>query len=205
MKYTDNNSPQQQFDRLRSGILACRVCEPRFGFEPAPVFFGHLRARIMQISQAPSATVHRTGKPFNDLSGQRLRGSWYQISDETFYNEDNFYISSLAHCFPGKTASGGDKAPPACCAKMWLDHEIELIENSIYVVIGGMAAKYLFPGQDYTELIFSDNTLRGKPAYVMPHPSPLNVKWFIDHPAFEAERMPQIRRAVWEALGISGG
>lgn len=191
---------KQLCETLRQGILACRICAPRFGFKPAPVVFGHAHASIMQISQAPSATVHRTGKPFNDLSGQRLRHNWYEISDETFYNEDNFYIASLAHCFPGKTPSGGDRPPPACCAKLWLDREIEVVDNKIYVVIGGMAARYLFSKQDYNELIFSDNTLNGKPAYVLPHPSPLNVKWFIDHPTFETERMPVIHRAVQEAL-----
>ncbi|MFR0985782.1 MAG: uracil-DNA glycosylase family protein [Frisingicoccus sp.] len=53
----------------------------------------------MQISQAPSRTVHNTGKPFNDASGRRLRSEWYRISDETFYNPDNFYIVSIAHCY----------------------------------------------------------------------------------------------------------
>ena len=44
--------------------------------------------KIMQISQAPSLNVHNTLKPFNDLSGKKLREKWYDIDDETFYDQN---------------------------------------------------------------------------------------------------------------------
>ena len=189
------------FDELRAGILACRLCRERFGFEPHPVFQGSPRSKIMQLSQAPSQTVHRTGRPFDHASGKKLRGAWYGISDETFYDPENFYIVSMAHCFPGKAPGGGDRLPPAICAETWLCHELEAPDNRLYIIIGGVAARRLFPGEAFTPLVFRDQTLCGKPAFVLPHPSPLNVKWFRDHPAFEEERLPRIREAVHEALG----
>jgi len=190
------------FSILRQSILDCTDCESKFGFKPIPIVHGSVNSRIFQISQAPSNNVHITRKPFNDSTGKKLKYDWYQIKDEVFYDEDNFYITSLSHCFPGKSKNGGDKLPPMSCAKKWLNKEIATVNNEIFIIIGGKAAKFLFPDMDYTELIFRDNIINNKLAIVLPHPSPLNVKWFKDHPEFEETRLPYIRNKVWEVLGI---
>jgi len=190
------------FEELKNDILACRDCREKFGFEPIPIVRGTANSKILQISQAPSKTVHLTKKPFNDLSGNRLKFEWYQITDDIFYNEENFYITALAHCFPGKSANGGDRSPPIACAKKWLHREIEVVDNEIFVIIGQKAAKFIFPDDRFEDLIFKDNILNGKPAFVMPHPSPLNIKWFKDHPEFEAGRVITIREKIWSVLGI---
>ncbi|MGC4019488.1 MAG: uracil-DNA glycosylase family protein [Muricomes sp.] len=101
-----------EIQQLKKEILQCRECEELFGYEPHPVFFGHSESKIMQISQAPSLLVHKTGKPFNDLSGKKLRQEWYQIEDEVFYNSDYFYITSVAHCYPGKIEREGTAFRP---------------------------------------------------------------------------------------------
>lgn len=41
-----------------------------------------------------------------------LKFSSYQITDEEFYNTNNFFIGALAHCYPGKDKNGNDKQPP---------------------------------------------------------------------------------------------
>jgi uracil-DNA glycosylase family 4 len=187
---------------LQNQILQCRSCQDLFGFEPHPVVQGHYNAKIMQISQAPSKSVHETGKPFNDLSGRRLRGEWYHISDEAFYNPDNFYIASMAHCYPGKAPGGGDRRPPGICSQRWLLKEMELVDNEIYILIGGVAAGFFFPGEKITALAFEDRQINGKPAYILPHPSPLNMNWFRDYPEFTEKRIPQIRSEVHRVLGI---
>lgn len=196
------NRNEKTYEQLRQEILRCRLCEERFGFEPHPVFQGNIHSKIMQISQAPSQTVHRTGKPFNDASGRKLREEWYHISEEAFYNPDNFYIVSIARCFPGKSPNGGDRQPPKSCAKKWLSQEMKLVDNEIFLLIGRYAADFFFPKQDFTSLIFEDQEINGKPAYVLPHPSPLNVKWFLDHPGFGAFRVPEIEKAVHRTLGM---
>ncbi len=188
-------------EKLKEEILACRKCHERFGHEPRPVLRGSPHAPIMHISQAPSVHVHRTGLPFNDQSGKTLRQDWYGISDETFYDEDKFYITTVGKCFPGKNPSGGDKKPPKFCAKLWLDKELELVENDIYLIVGKAASEHFFPGVPLKELIMEDWTIRGKEAFVLPHPSPLNVKMFKDHPAFFEERLPLIRQKIHEILG----
>ena len=190
------------FQSLMSRIKSCQDCADKFGFDPIPIVQGHPHAKIMQISQAPGQAVHLTQKPFNDQSGKKLKTQWYQMSDETFYNPRHFYITAMAHCFPGKHPKGGDNPPPMACAKKWLHQEMALVHNQMYVIIGKKAADFLFPGQDYLQLIFNDQQLHGKLAVVLPHPSPLNVRWFKAHPTFEAQRVPVIRQHVRDALGM---
>lgn len=192
----------RKFQELQKQIHACRYCQEHFGFEPHPIVFGNPNARIMQISQAPSRNVHDTGKPFNDASGRRLRSEWYHISDETFYNPNNFYIVSVAHCYPGKTPGGGDKKPPKYCADQWLTQELALVQNEIYILIGGYAAAYFFPDEKLTNLVFQDLEIHGKRAFVLPHPSPLNMKWFRDYPEFQENRVKKISETVHEVLGL---
>ena len=187
-------------EELKKQINDCRICESSFGFEPHPVVFGLENAKIVQISQAPSANIHETRKPFTDQSGKKLKYEWYQITDEDFYNESNFYITALAHCFPGKSKNGGDKLPPKICYETWIKKELTLINNELYVIIGAKATSVFFPKEKYEELIFKDNLLNGKKTIVLPHPSPLNIKWFKDNPEFYEKRLPEIRKMIKEIL-----
>lgn len=65
-----SNINLQNFKTLQKQIDQCKHCQSAFGFEPHPIIFGNMNAKIMQISQAPSRTVHNTRKPFNDASGE---------------------------------------------------------------------------------------------------------------------------------------
>lgn len=184
---------------LQKQILECKFCKKQFGFKPNPIIWGHKLSKIVHISQAPSKSVHETSKPFNDLSGKKLR-EWYQVSDEVFYNQDNFYITAVAHCFPGKGTKHGDKNAPIVCAKKWLLKELSLINNKFYLVVGRQAANFLFPKKDYKKLIFSDQNLNGKLAYVLPHPSPLNIRWLKDNPNFLMDRLPVMRETIQQIV-----
>lgn len=188
------------FNELKQEILNCRRCREKFGFEPHPVVMGNANSRIIHISQAPSQNVYNTLKPWNDASGNRLRNEWYHISDEVFYNPDNFYFTSIAHCYPGKSSNGGDRLPPKICAKTWLVREIEAVNNKIFILVGSKAADFFFPNKDFTSLVFKDHVINGKSAYVLPHPSPLNIKWFKDNPDFLNVRVKEIETKVHEVL-----
>lgn len=191
------------FETLREEIFSCRECEERFGFEPHPIVLGSEKSKIMHISQAPSKNVHQTRRPFDDASGKRLREEWYHISDEVFYNPKNFYFTSIAHCYPGKSPNGGDRLPPLSCARKWLHREMEIVDNKLFLLVGKKAADFFFPKQNFTELVFTNHELEGKPVYILPHPSPLNVKWFMDNPAFLEKRVFEVEEKIHEVLGIS--
>ena len=189
-----------EFDSLISNIKKCQTCKEKFGFEPHPVCFGNVNAKIVQISQAPSATVYKTLKPFTDQSGKKLKYEWYNIDDVDFYNPNNFYITSLAHCYPGKDKNGNDRVPPKICYNTWLKKELELINNKLYIIIGAKAAKVFFPKELFNELVFKNNYINGKIAIVLPHPSPLNIKWFKDNPDFLEKRLLEIRKIIENTL-----
>ena len=74
------------------------------------------------------------------------------------------------------------------------------INNKLYIIIGAKSAKVFFPKEDFNNLIFKNNKLNGKLAIVLPHPSPLNIKWFKDHPEFMKKRILEIRKIVNKVL-----
>lgn len=189
------------FNELQEEIKKCRFCEERFGFTPHPIFWGSEKSKIVQISQAPSNNVHSSGKPFTDQSGKTLRDEWYQISEEEFYNTDNFFIGAVAHCYPGKSKNGGDLEPPKCCFDMWVKKELEILDNEIYVIIGAKAAKRFFPNENFEDLIFKDNLWNGKLTIVLPHPSPLNRRWIKAHPEFINKRIKEVRSCIHKIIG----
>lgn len=196
MADTEQNHGNNELINLQNQILQCRLCQDTFGFEPHPIVMGNQNAKIMQISQAPSKRVHETGLPFNDSSGKRLRREWYGIPDKDFYNPDYFYIVSMAHCYPGKASGKGDRLPPRICSQKWLLKEMEIVDNEIYIIIGRIASEFFFPGEKMSSIVFEDKQINKKPAYVLPHPSPLNIKWFRDYPEFMNERIFRIRKEI---------
>lgn len=189
-----------KFEELIKNLKHCELCKDYFGFRPHPIFWGNKNSKIVQISQAPSLTVHKTFKPFSDQSGKKLKYEWYKIDDETFYNTNNFYIVSLAHCYPGKDKNGNDRIPPKRCYETWVKQELKYINNKIYIIIGAKAAKVFFPKEKFNDLVFKNNYLNGKLALVLPHPSPLNFRWIKDHPKFLEERIVEIRKTVTKII-----
>ena len=138
--------------------------------------------------------------PFTDQSGKKLKYEWYQISDATFYNPNNFYIAALSHCYPGKNKNGNDRTPPKVCYNKWIRKELEYIDNKLYIIIGSKAAKTFFPNESFNELVFKNNYLNNKLTLVLPHPSPLNIKWYKDHPEFMNKRIFEIRKTIKKVL-----
>lgn len=199
-----NNSLDKikDYNTLINELEKCKLCKTKFGFEPQPIILGNENSKIVQISQAPSKTVHKTLKPFTDQSGKKLKYEWYQITDDIFYNPNNFNIMALSHCYPGKDKNGNDKMPPKVCYEKWIKKELEYINNEIYILIGARSAKTFFPNEKYEDLIFKDNYINGKLTIVLPHPSPLNIKWFKDHPSFINQRLPEIRELINNILKI---
>lgn len=190
----------KRLDELLNDLKQCKICENAFGFEPHPIFLGSENSKIIQISQAPSAKVHESLKPFTDKSGDKLKYQWYQIEDEEFYDENNFYIAALAHCYPGKDSRGNDKLPPKVCYEKWIQEELKLINNELFILIGAKAAKRFFPHDNFNDLIFKDNYINDILTFVLPHPSPLNIKWFKDHPEFLEKRLFEIRKVIHEII-----
>ncbi len=53
---------------------ACQLCTDHLPLGPRPVLRASASARLLIVGQAPGTRVHASGVPFNDPSGDRLRG-----------------------------------------------------------------------------------------------------------------------------------
>ena len=88
-------------------IRACRLCERDMSRRPRPVLQASETARILVAGQAPGNLAAKSGIPFSDPSGVRLR-SWMGITEEVFYDASRIAIVPMGFCFPGYDKNGGD-------------------------------------------------------------------------------------------------
>lgn len=196
------------FIEFQENLKKCKYCKEvlKLGFEPKPIVCGSQKAKIVQISQAPSLSASISNRIFSkdentpDASGKQLV-KWYDIPKEIFYNPNIFYITAVAHCFPGKN-KGGDVKPPVECANRWLWQELSYLNPEIFLIVGGYAANFIFPKKNFTKLVFTNQILLNKLAFVLPHPSPANKKWFKEHPEFERGRLKEVRATIHHILGL---
>jgi len=65
----------------------------------------HPNAKILIAGQAPGSKVHKTGIPFDDPSGDRLR-EWMGIDKNVFYDLQKIAILPMGFCYPGAGKSG---------------------------------------------------------------------------------------------------
>jgi uracil-DNA glycosylase len=190
-------------------VRACRLCvtDPQgkaLPHEPRPVIRGRASARIAVCGQAPGIRVHRSGVPFSDPSGERLR-SWMGITGEEFYDEDRVAIVPMGFCFPGYDAKGSDLPPRRECAPLWRERVFAALPDlALLLVIGSHAMRWHLPGivqRSMTDTVAAWGDISGRtgvfPAVLpLPHPSWRNSGWLKAHPWFEADVLPELRSRV---------
>ncbi|HXF54735.1 MAG TPA: uracil-DNA glycosylase family protein [Hyphomicrobiaceae bacterium] len=196
--------------RLLQEIGACRCCvEAPEGaplpHEPRPVLRVSPTARLAVCGQAPGTRVHRSGVPFSDPSGDRLR-QWMGVSVEEFYDVSRVAIVPMGFCFPGQDASGSDLPPRRECAPRWRDRVFAELPNiELILLVGGYAQRWhLGAGASVSETVRAWRTHCGggrRPRLVpLPHPSWRNNAWIKRNPWFEKELLPLLRAEVRRIL-----
>ena len=186
---------------LLSEIKQCTVCVPHLDLGANPVVSGSPNSKIVIIGQAPGTKVHQSGIPWDDASGKQLR-SWLNVSNEEFYNINNFAIVPMGFCYPGKGASG-DKPPRKECAPLWHQQLLDKMPNVKMIILIGMYAQnyYLKDKAKRTLTETVDNYPAYLPKYfVMPHPSPRNRFWLTKNPWFEKNVIPVLQQKVNEII-----
>lgn len=185
--------------RLRE-IRACRLCAAELAHEPRPVLQADVRARILVAGQAPGRKVHASGRPFDDVSGDRLR-EWMGVDRRAFYDPEFFAIIPMGFCYPG-TGEAGDLPPRPECAPAWRDGLLRLLSRvELTLAIGKYAHDYhLEPGRrSVADAVAAWREIW--PSVVpMPHPSPRNRRWLQRNPGFQAEVVPAVQRRIRELL-----
>ena len=191
-------APAAAVDALFREIRACGLCAGALPLGPRPVVRGAATARLMVVGQAPGVRVHRTGIPWNDASGRRLR-AWLALADEDFYDERRVAIAPIGLCYPGTMANGGDRPPRPECAPLWHPRlRAAFPEAALTLLVGAHAqAWYLGParGRTMTETVRAWRA--HLPAFLpLPHPSWRTLGWQERNPWFERELLPELRRRV---------
>lgn len=190
-------------DKLIEEIKQCCACEKFLPLGPHPVVQVQPSTKILIIGQAPGTKVHKTGIPWNDPSGDRLR-EWLQMEKEVFYNARQIAIMPMAFCYPGKGKSG-DLPPRPECAPMWHQKILEnLSELQLILLIGQYAQNYYLRSCGFnkkyktlTERVFNFADCPA-PFFPLPHPSPRNQIWLKKNPWFYESCIPALRSRVNE-------
>ena len=180
---------------LLDEVRACTVCAPFLAAGPRPVVQFSTSARILIIGQAPGIKVHRSGVPWDDDSGKRLR-DWTGLSIEDFYDPARVSLMPMGFCYPGKGVSG-DLPPRPECAPLWHDRILALLPaDRLTLLVGHYAqARYLPDKLTMTERVRRFATF-GPSVIPLPHPSWRSVGWQKRNPWFESDLLPALRAAV---------
>ena len=190
-------------ESLFHDIRACTHCEARLPMGARPVVRGTAPARVCIIGQAPGIRVHRSGKPWDDASGKRLRG-WLEVDDDTFYDESQFAIIPVGFCYPGTMENGGDYPPRPECAPLWHAPVLEALANVELTLLVGSYAQDCHLGKQRRKTM--TETVRAwreyLPAYLpTPHPSWRTIGWQKKNPWFDEEVLPELRLRVHDLIG----
>lgn len=190
---------------LRDDIGACRLCASRFaqtptGHSPRPVPWFTEPPKILIAGQAPGMRVHKSGRPFTDPSGDRLR-DWLGIDETVFYDQSRVAIVPMAFCFPGYSDKGADLAPPAICAKTWRAAVMDdLGDVPLTIVIGAYAQKWHLGGAMSVTARVSEWSVHAPRVFPLPHPSWRNRSWVKRNPWFSSDVLPALKSRVQEVL-----
>jgi uracil-DNA glycosylase len=186
-------------DVIATEARACTVCAAHLTLGPRPVLRVSTTARLLIIGQAPGTKVHETGIPWNDPSGERLRG-WLGMDRTLFYDASQIAIVPMGLCYPGRLPNGGDAPPRPECAPLWQTRLLSAMPAiRLTLLVGGYALTHLPGKASMTERVraFRDHLPRYFP---LPHPSWRTTAWERKNPWFQTEVLPTLRDAVTRAL-----
>lgn len=185
---------------LLARVRACDHCAEQLPLGPRPVVRAHCDARLLIIGQAPGTRVHASGIPWDDPSGERLRG-WLAMDAGQFYDESQVAIVPMGFCYPGKGKSG-DLPPAPDCAPKWHEPLLAAMPNiQLTLLIGAYAhARYLGPSKETLTARVQRWRDFGPDYLPTPHPSPRNTLWLKRNPWFEQEVVPELRARVANIL-----
>jgi uracil-DNA glycosylase len=182
-------------------IRGCRACAGELPHVPRPIVRVRQETRILLAGQAPGRRVHESGLPFDDPSGDRLRG-WMGVDRETFYGHPAIGVAAMAFCYPG-TVNGADLPPPARCAALWRARLLSALPNVELTLLLGLPAQKWTLGKRHPGSM--DAAARAWDAFLpevicLPHPSWRNTAWLKRNAWFEDEVTPYLRQRVARSL-----
>ncbi len=190
---------------LRDEIGSCRLCADRFAatetaHDPRPVVWFDDGPRILICGQAPGMRVHKSGVPFDDPSGDRLR-SWMNVGREEFYDRSRIAIIPMAFCFPGYDSKGSDLPPPRICAETWRGRIMRALpEIPLVLLVGSHSHRWHLGGSVRVTETVSRWRDHAPQCFPLPHPSWRNIGWLRKNPWFDRDLLPALRERVRDVM-----
>jgi len=198
-------APERNLSALLADIRACRICAGDLPHGVRPVLRVSHTARLCIAGQAPGLRVHKSGIPYDDASGERLR-DWLGIGRDIFYDESCVAMVPMGFCFPGYDASGADLPPRPECVRTWHARLFALKPTfELVLAIGRYAQHYHLNGRAKKSVTETVRAWReyGPFAIPLPHPSWHNIAWLKKNPWFESELIPILRTRVAHAVSCA--
>lgn len=211
-KMPRRTAAERRLADLVADVRGCRKCRDapeqkhQLPVEPNPVLRVRTSARLAVCGQAPGTLVHKSGAPFTDPSGERLR-DWMGVGPDVFYDPAQIAIVPMGFCFPGQDTKGGDLPPRRECAPLWRQRIFdELGQLELVLLVGAYAQKWHLGSaaeptlsrtvarwQEYFDRDPADSGPRYLP---LPHPSWRNNGWIRKNPWFTDQVLPRLRLEV---------
>ena len=166
-----------------------------------PIVQGSPAARVLIVGQAPGSRVHASGVPWDDDSGDRLRG-WLGLGRDAFYDPARVALVPMGLCYPGK-GTGGDLPPRGECAPLWHPRLLAgMPQVRLTLLVGQYAQKAFLPPRLRPSMTEAVRRHAQMPPglLALPHPAWRSRLWMAKHPWFEADILPVLRERVREAL-----
>ena len=194
-------------ERVHRDIRALRMP----GFCGPAVHGPAIPSRIFLLGQAPGPHEARFGRPFAWTAGKTLF-RWFERAFGAGEEEvrARVYMAAVVRCFPGKTASGGDRVPSAeeiAASRPFIERELEALRPRLVVPVGRLAiAEVLGHDEPLAEVVGRRVRAhvhhREVDVVCLPHPSGAST-WFKVEPGRSLlekalrilARHPEIRRA----------
>ena len=189
----------ETLEQAAAAARACTICAAQLPLGPRPVLRVSATARLLVIGQAPGTKVHASGVPWDDASGERLRG-WLGIGPDEFYDAGVVAILPMGMCYPGRLPNGGDVPPMRICAPTWHPRLLPLMPAiRLTLLVGSYAiARVLGPGAMTARV--QDWRSHMPDRLPLPHPSWRTVGWERSNPWFAADVLPALRLRVRAVL-----
>jgi len=190
---------------IQEQAAQCSLCAEPFkktatSHLPRPIIWFQPGVKIIIASQAPGARAHKSGVPFDDPSGKRLR-KWMGLRPDAFYQRKDIAILPMAFCFPGYNAAGSDLPPPKICAETWRQKALTAIGAvPLTLLVGAHAQKWHLEGKSTLSARVMAWRDYAPKVFPLPHPSWRNTHWLKKNPWFEEELLPVLRKRVAAVL-----
>ena len=126
-----------QWETLQATCNCCEKCNLCRTRNSVVFGVGNREADIMFIGEGPGEQEDLKGEPFVGAAG-KLLDDMLSIID---VNRNNCYIANIVKCRPPMNRDPSDEEQNACFA--YLQKQIELVNPSISVCLGRIAAKRL--------------------------------------------------------------